>query len=408
MTQKKIRELFECWYRFSLFVWERFQVDGCTFIAAGLALTSLLSIVPLMAVALAIFSAFPEFSQLVSQVQDFLFRNFVPASGAIVQQYFKDFVVQAQRLQLFGVAFLILTALALMATIDKAFNTIWRVKAKRQWIRIFLLYWVILTLGPLLVGFSVGLTSYFVSLPIISDAAEQVGAWAATFLPFALTGIALTLAYISIPNCKVLPLHALFGGIIAALLFELTKRGFAFYITLVPTYKLIFGALAAVPIFFVWVYLSWLVVLLGAEIAHGFGVYQPGSQPHRDEDFIQALQVLGLCHRYHIRGEPVTKEKLLMNLSDLFGEKLDYLLSALLEADFIGELSEGGYVLQWDLREITLARFHKLLPWSLPDSHASNLTPTLARIFNQADQVLEKALSVPLSELMQEIDLKTP
>ena len=97
-----------------------------------------------------------------------------------------------------------------------------------------------------------------------------------------------------------------------------------------------------------------------------------------------------------------------MNLSDLFGEKLDYLLSALLEADFIGELSEGGYVLQWDLREITLARFHKLLPWSLPDGHASNLTPTLARIFNQADQVLEKALSVPLSELMQEIDLKTP
>ena len=406
MTQKKIRELFENGFRFGCFVWERFQADRCTFIASGLALTSLLSLAPLMAVALAIFSAFPEFSQLTTQVQDFLFRNFVPASGVIIEQYFKDFVVQAQRLQLFGIVFLIVTALTLMATIDKAFNTIWRVKAKRRWIRIFLLYWVILTLGPLLVGFSVGLTSYFVSLPIISDAAEQVGAWAATFLPFALTGVALTLAYVSIPNCKVLPLHALAGGIIAALLFELAKRGFALYITVVPTYKLVFGALATVPIFLVWVYLSWLVVLLGAEIAHGFGVYQPRNRPHRDGDFIPALQVLGLCHRYHIEGKPVTKEKLLMNLFDLSGERLSHILSVLREAGFIGKLSDGGYVLQRDLREITLARFHKLLPWQLPNGRRFNLTPTLARIFSQADQVLEKALSIPLSELMSEIGLK--
>ncbi|OGP59483.1 MAG: hypothetical protein A2V65_09530, partial [Deltaproteobacteria bacterium RBG_13_49_15] len=308
---KTKKERMGFWISFSRHVWVRFQEDRCTFIASSLTLTTLLSLVPLMAVALAIFSAFPDFTQLITEIQDFLFRNFVPAAGEVVQKYIQDFVSQAQRLKAFGIVFLIITALLMMATIDNALNTIWRVKVKRQWVRIFLLYWAILTLGPILVGFSVGLTSYFVSLPVISDAAEQVGSLIATALPFFLTAIALTMAYVSIPNCKVRIGHALFGGIIAALLFELAKRGFALYITTVPTYKLVFGTFATIPIFLVWVYLSWLVVLFGAEIVHGFTDHHPDwSEISRENRFSIALQIISLCYGRQKKGIPVSKDVL--------------------------------------------------------------------------------------------------
>ncbi len=388
------------WVDFIRFVSRRFEEDRCTFIASALTLTSLLALVPLMAVALAIFSAFPEFTQLVVEVQNFLFKNFVPDSGAVVQKYLLEFVAQAQQLQLFGIVFVIGAALLLMATIDSAFNTIWRVQKKRPWIRIFLLYWAVLTLGPILVGLSVGLTSYFTSLPVISDAAHQVGGLRRTFLPFLLTGTFLALTYAMVPNCRVKIRHALWGGVIAALLFEVSKRGFAFYITTVPTYKHIFGALATVPIFFIWVYLSWIVVLFGAEIAHGLSVYRSDARAAEDSVILNALEVILACHRSQKEGLSITRERLLKLLPSMEFQSLDDALAKLQKAKILGELTGGGYALTWNLDALTLATVCRKMEWPIPHPENPRLPEGFHRVFKEADKTLEALFSVPLSDLL--------
>jgi len=386
--------------RFLRFVWNRFGEDRCTFIASALTLTSLLALVPLMAVALAIFSAFPEFTQRVVEVQNFLFRNFVPDSGAVIQEHLLEFVAQAQRLQLFGILFVVVTALLLMATIDSAFNTIWRVQKKRPWVRVFLLYWGVMTLGPLLVGLSVGLTSYFASLPVISDAAQQVGSLRRTFLPFLLTATFLTLTYTMVPNCRVRIRHALWGGVLAAVLFEISKRGFTFYVTTVPTYKMVFGTLATIPLFFIWVYLSWMVVLFGAEIAHGLSVFRSGAAVDENQRLLNALEVLMILRRHQKQGFPLDRESLLKQLSKITDADLDGALKALLKNRFIGELAGGGYVLMHLMEDLTLSTVCRKLGWPLPEAGNPRFSRELQRIFREADQALEALFSVPLSELL--------
>ncbi|MEW5908456.1 MAG: virulence factor BrkB family protein [Thermodesulfobacteriota bacterium] len=389
------------WRSFSRYAWNRFLEDRCTFIASSLTLTTLLSLVPLMSVALAIFSAFPDFTELIADVQDFLFRNFVPAAGEIVQKYIQDFVSQAQRLKTIGIIFLIVTALLMMATIDNAFNTIWRVRARRQWVRIFLLYWAILTLGPILVGFSVGITSYFVSLPIISDAAEQVGGVISTVLPFLLTSVALTMAYISIPNCKIKTGHAVSGGIVASMLFELAKRGFAFYITTVPTYKLVFGAFATIPIFLLWIYLSWLIVLFGAEIVYCLGVFREDGEKSGKAGFTEVLKIVLCSYAHQKKGEPVTREIIVKELGNISEDEVDRILSSLISSKIIGELNTGSYVLQWSLNELTLIHLYRLLKSPLPDGNEAGLPPSLKTVFRETDLAIEQFLSIRLINVVE-------
>ncbi len=402
ISKDKIRDTVWGGLKFGRFVLERFSEDRCTLIASALTLTSLLALVPLMAVALAIFSAFPGFTQMVVEVQNFLFKNFVPDSGAVIQSYLLEFVAQAQQLQLFGILFIIAAALLLMATIDNAFNTIWRVQKKRPWIRLFLLYWAVLTLGPILVGFSVGLTSYFASLPVISDAAHQVGGLQKTILPFMLTGTCLTLTYAVVPNCSVPIRHALWGGIIAALLFEVSKRGFALYITTVPTYRLVFGALATVPIFFIWVYLSWNIVLFGAEIAHGLSVYRAHGEAAPNHDVVHALEILLACRKRQKEGLPATPEALGRMLPQMGRAPLDATLKGLQEAGILGALAGGGYALTWDLEDLTLAMVYRKLGWPLPSPENPRLPRKFERVFKEANQTLEALFSIPLARLMDE------
>jgi membrane protein len=396
------RDQISYWKSFSRHVWNRFIEDRCTFIASSLTLTTLLSLVPLMSVALAIFSAFPDFTELIADVQDFLFRNFVPTAGEVVQGYIQDFVAQAQRLKTVGIIFLIATALLMMATIDNAFNTIWRVQARRQWIRVFLLYWAILTLGPILVGFSVGITSYFVSLPIISDAAEQVGGFFSTVLPFLLTSIALTLAYISIPNCKVKTGNALLGGIIASILFELAKRGFALYIASVPTYKLVFGAFATIPIFLLWIYLSWLIVLFGAEIVYSLAVFREDDGKTGKAGFVEALKILLYGYAHQKTGHPLTRDGLIQELGYLSEKEIDRILLTLIDSKIIGELNTGSYALQWNLNELTLIRLYRKLKLPLPTGTEPELPEAFANVFKKTDQEIEAFLSKSLFELVQD------
>lgn len=250
---------------------ERCQSDRITVTAGHLAYVTLLSLVPVIAVTFSILSAFPAFASLRGQVENFVFSNFVPAAGEVVQQYIGEFVGNASKMTAFSIIFLVFVALMLISNVNRTLNHIWRVQKKRRLIISFAIYWMVLTLGPVLIGSSLALTSYIVKLTAFTQ--EYTPGLSTTLLkiaPFLVSVGAFLILYMVVPNKVVRFKHAISGAFIAALLFELSKKAFAAYVAHFPSYQAIYGALAAVPILFVWVYVSWLVVLFGAECTVSF------------------------------------------------------------------------------------------------------------------------------------------
>ncbi|AEY00299.1 hypothetical protein GU3_02710 [Oceanimonas sp. GK1] len=260
---------------FARFVLKRMHQDRLKITAGYLTYISLLSLVPMLAVVFAMMSAFPMFAELRETIQNFVFSNFVPAAGDVVQKNIQGFIDNASKTTAIGVAALAVTAMLLISAIDENFNHIWRVSQKRRWSVAFSTYWMILTLGPILAGASLAVTSYVTSMRIFQgDSFFGVGAVLLGMLPFLLSTLMFVVFYMVVPNKRVRFGHAIVGGLVAALLFELAKRGFAFYITQFPSYEAIYGALATVPILFVWVYLSWMIALFGAELTASLGDYE--------------------------------------------------------------------------------------------------------------------------------------
>lgn len=238
-----------------------------------MAYVTLLSLVPLISVVLAALSIIPGFAEIGNEIKHFVLHNFIPASGEVLETYLDQFVSNAGKMTAVGVAFLFVVALMLISAIDASLNYIWRVKEKRSPVVSFSIYWMVLTLGPVLVGSSIGVSSYLGSLNILASIEGQahIQAPLLRLLPFILTSFAFWGLYHLVPNTKVNWKHALIGALTASLLFELGKKCFSLYLVTFPSYELIYGAVAVVPILFVWVYLSWCIVLLGAEITASLG-----------------------------------------------------------------------------------------------------------------------------------------
>ena len=247
----------------------RFGRDQCMRIAAALSYTSLLALVPLGAIAFAILKAFPVFDNIEEQIKTLLFENFLPESVNHAQTYFDQFVGQTEGLTAIGIVALAVTAIMLLSTIEGALNSIFHVKATRPFVPRLMMFWAVITLGPLLLGGSLSLATYFYALSqwAGADKIPGLGGTVAQLLPGALAIVAFTVLYAIVPYRPVKILHALIGGISAGLLFGLLRRLFGLYIAAFPAYHTIYGALAVVPIFLIWMYLSWAVVLIGAEIA---------------------------------------------------------------------------------------------------------------------------------------------
>ncbi len=250
----------------------RMKHDRVNVNAGYLAYITLLSIVPMLTVLLSILSSFSVFSDVGIVLQSFIINNFVPAAGDAVHGALLDFVANTGKMTAVGSAFLFIAALMLISNIDKNLNYIWRVRDKRRAVLSFSMYWMVLTLGPILVGASIAATSYITSLNVIQhEAVSGIYHTLLRKLPFILSFCAFVGLYLLVPNKKVHFSHAVIGSLVAAILFELSKKGFAAYITQFPSYQLIYGALAAIPILFVWVYLCWLIVLVGAEVTAALG-----------------------------------------------------------------------------------------------------------------------------------------
>lgn len=391
---------------FSRMMYHHFLKDGGMQNAAALTYTTLLSLVPLMTVLLALFSVFPASEKLVQQIENFVFQNFVPAAGEAVHEYLRNFSQKAARITGVGFIFLLLVALMLMANIDKAFNVIWHVRRKRKPVAMFTVYWAILSLGPILIVASVGVTSYLVSIPLFTDdeTVIQLRTRLLSTMPVLISALAFTLLYALVPNRNVLLRHALAGGVLAALLFEVAKRGFAFYVTHFPTYEAIYGALAVVPIFLVWIYLSWLVTLLGAEFTYCLGVYRDDwreSINQRGNDFLLAISLLRHLREAQRDGVALSDRELARHENEITDEDLDSTLDDLQRARLVLRTEEKSWVLARDLREVKLIDLYRAAPFVLPDGrHLQGEPLRLTQVLEELDGDICKGMNWPLDELL--------
>jgi Predicted membrane protein len=257
-------------------VWARMAEDRLPRHAASLAFSSLLALAPMMALALAMLSLFTPLEQLGGQLESFIYQYLVPTVSDDVKIYIDQFASQAGKLSLFGLVFFVLTAILLLATIESSFNDIWRVRQGRTLTARLTVYWALVSLGPLLMGASLSLSTYFLSLSIFTGQVQSAGL---LLLPWLLVVAAFLLLYLIMPNVRVAFVHALGGAVVASILFELSKRGFALYVKNFANYEVVYGALSTLPIFLIWVYLSWMIALIGAEVV---AVLQTQSQREQD------------------------------------------------------------------------------------------------------------------------------
>ncbi|WP_439240302.1 virulence factor BrkB family protein [Lonepinella sp. BR2474] len=259
---------------FRLFIdvfWQRFQQNKLTQAAGSLTYSTMLAIVPLVMVVFAIFSAFPMFNEMTGALKEFIFTNFAPSASDVVGQYIDEFVGNSKQMSAVGVVGLIVTALMLIKSIDDMLNQIWRAKS-RSLVFSFAIYWTILSLGPIFIGASIAISSYITSFQLFNEGINlPFGLKLLGFVPFFLTWLSFTLIYLLVPNQKIYWQHAAAGALIAAIFFTLGKQGFAWYITTFPSYQLIYGAMATLPIMLLWIWLSWTFILLGAQLAAVLG-----------------------------------------------------------------------------------------------------------------------------------------
>ena len=347
---------------FARMAWQRFDEERCLQSASSLTFTALLAIVPILTVALTMMSAFPVFGEMMGQIQQFLVTNMLPESAESVVAYTRNFAQNAARLTAVGLVMLFVTSMIVLHTIDRAFNQIWRVPNRRPTIHRAFIYWAMLTVGPILIGASLSLTSWLVSqslglvkgLPLASEVLLKV-------VPIALTGMAFSLLYLAMPNRRVLLRDALSGGFLAALAFEGMKHGFAAYVTHFPTYRTVYGAFASVPIFLLWIYLSWVVVLSGAVAAAVMPEWReraaqtaqvPGSQ------FLDALQLLRVLWEGHHVGNTVNVQRL-HGIVKLSMERIESILDAMSAVHWVGQVGQG-WTLTKDAGEIAVADVYHL------------------------------------------------
>jgi membrane protein len=387
------------------FTWHRFLEDRCTQTAGALAYTSLFALVPLTAAILGVLAAFPVFAGFRERITGWVFRNFVPAAGDIVQGYITEFAANASKATAVGVLVLFFSSIALMMSIEDAFNRIWRVPNARGHASRFVIYWTALTLGPLLLAAALAISSYLVALPFIGDAAAEISLKARVLsaLPFLIVWSALLAGYIVIPNRSVRLAHAVIGSFIAALLFEAAKRGFALYATR-ANYTQVYGAIAIVPIFIFWIYLSWAIVLFGASLTASLNAfdYRPASERlPRGQEFAGLLRVLARFAAAHREGRGLRSEALMAFEPFLTDDLLQRYLGDLHRTGLIQCNEVGEWVVVRDFATIDLIEIYEEGSYRLPDTPELALDePTAVReLLARLAASVREGLDVPLSEI---------
>jgi membrane protein len=395
---------------FVRFITRRFLEDSCLSTAGSLAYTTLFALVPLSAAALGILSGFPAFAQWRDRITSFAFANFVPATGDVVQEYLTQFADNASKATAIGVLVLVFSALMLMLSVEDAFNRIWRVPKNRAAGARVLIYWTMLTLGPLLLIVALALSSYLLTLPLLDDADARslIKAHLLAWVPLLIEWITLCAAYRLIPNRAVGLRDAAVSALVAALLLELAKRGFSDYVTSGTNYQQVYGALAIVPIFILWIYLCWILVLLGASLCAALAAFDYRPEVLRlaaGEEFRGLVRVLAHFAAAQREGAGLNSALLREREPFLTDDLVQRYLGDLHRAGMIQKNDLGQWMMARDLASVTLYDVYCASDYRLPRATTlpaggiAELDHVAAALMSRAGDGLRSAMQVPLSEI---------
>ncbi|OKH89433.1 YihY family inner membrane protein [Thalassospira sp. TSL5-1] len=345
----------------------RFLHDKSPQRASALSYTTLLAMVPFLAIALTVLSAFPVFDAWKDQISNLIFSNFLPQTGSEVADYLAGFLKNTGQMTAIGTIVLGFTAVMLLGSIETVMNDVFRVTTPRKLLSRLVVFWALITVGPLLLGLSLSLASYiFAMRHLVGGEALDAQIGQLGFLaPFFLSAIAFSLLFLGMPNRAVVVTDGMIGGVVAAALFELLKKGFGLYVSTFPTYQTLYGAVAVVPIFLIWMYLTWLVILLGAQVAAARSEWRAaraaglvpdprGGLPGHTERLISVLKLLEyLQNRFQKADKPPTYRHLLHELK-MGGRDLNWALAALRRENLIDRSEKHRWLLSGDLSRLKL------------------------------------------------------
>ncbi|WP_085584907.1 YihY family inner membrane protein [Thalassospira mesophila] len=345
----------------------RFLHDKSPQRASALSYTTLLAMVPFLAIALTVLSAFPVFDQWKDQISGLIFSNFLPETGSEVADYLTGFLKNTGRMTAIGTVVLGFTAVMLLGSIETVMNDVFRVNSPRKLLSRLVVFWALITVGPLLVGLSLSMASYIFAMRhlIGGDALDAQIGQLGFLAPFFLSAIAFTLLFLGMPNRSVVILDGMAGGVVAAVLFEALKKGFGLYVSTFPTYQTLYGAVAVVPIFLIWMYLTWMVILLGAQVAAARSEWRAaraaglvpdprGGAPGHTERLIAVLKLLEYLQvRFQNADKPPSYRRLLRDLK-MGGRDLNWALAALRRENLIERSEKHRWLLSGDLSRLKL------------------------------------------------------
>lgn len=410
VTREQVGKTLLMWGAFLKYVMARYNRDGCRESAAALTYMSLFAVVPLLTVVYSVFSMVPAFQGLGDQVQELIFSNFLPEAGAEIQDYLLEFSTQARKLSVVGALILIVTAYLMLASIEKNFNRIWGTLGNRKGLSGFLLYWGILSFGPLLVGIGLVMHTYLMSLQLMMTEVDALGVTALLFkyLPWLLTWMAFTLLFVAVPNCKVVFRYGLIGGLASTVLFEVAKSLFGNFVAN-SSFHSMYGAFAILPVFLLWIYLCWMITLAGAELVRALETFGSKYRGRRLPNLVAAVVVCWECWRRQQVGRSLADRDIIRSWFDQ--QHWLELRKLLLEHRILEVTRDNHYVLLRDIGQLTL--------WQLAAIFGDNFTrapadPSARQLdeypwFASLDSLLrtsalqsEALLSLPLAHFFQE------
>jgi len=387
------------------YVAEQFTVKECQQGAGALTYMTLFAVVPLMTVTYSMFSVFPLFQGLETRLNTVIFNHMVPETGQEVKLYLREFTAQARELSAAGVAMLLATAYLMLKNIEKSFNRIWGVVQGRKGLSNFLLYWAVLSVGPLLLGIGLAMSTYVISLQLIVTEIDPlaVAPWVFKFVPWLLTSALFTLLFAAVPNCRVPLRSALLGGLVTGLCFELVKDLFGFIVSQ-ASFNAIYGAFAIVPLFLLWVYILWMIVLGGAVLVRALATFDVMTAGNSYPDLVAALVVLWHFQQHQATGTSLTESQLLKAGVD--SDQWQRVRDILLKRQVITVTQQGSYVLCRDLRGISLQELADMLqPRSSQPTAVERLQqypwyPALAVRLADVDSYLDRQFAVAVADVL--------
>jgi membrane protein len=406
---KKLPFYDHTWFQFIFFVIRRFEADKCRDQAGSLTYTTLFAVVPMLTVFLVIISSIKALEPARQQIQQLIYSNFLPKTTIAFDKALSAFADKSSNLTVIGVLFLFVTTVMMLTSIETAFNRIWRVKETRGGIMGFMRYWTIISLGPILLGSAFVISSALASMNVLSNnfaGYELNGAFILWAISFGLTLVGFFILYWTIPNRSVPVKSAIVAAIFSATVFEGLKNLFGFVMSNFTSYEIVYGAFAAVPIFLLWIFLSWNIILLGVEISFAMTAFNSEKEQKR-HPLIMLLDLLQLFYAKQKLGKPVTESQALEVLGrEEIGCWPAY-VELLEKQNLIQRTDNNDYVLSRNLNEVDFWQFYTQLPYTLPQrKDVGNIHPDdewmqkLGPALIDADDYLAAKLSIPLSKIL--------